>query len=103
MRYTESRDEAKRRLIELLDQLERVRIATVESDYIHAEFRSRVFKFVDDVEFLLPDGEKVIHLKSASRIGYADFGANRKRVEHIRRSFTFQQPQAGQAGPRAAR
>ena len=43
--------------------------------------------FVDDVEFLFPK-EKIIHVRSASRIGYSDFGANRRRVEHLRELFT---------------
>ncbi|HCV45728.1 MAG TPA: DUF1499 domain-containing protein, partial [Deltaproteobacteria bacterium] len=29
----------------------------------------------------------LIHLRSASRWGYTDFGANRKRVEEIRDRF----------------
>jgi uncharacterized protein (DUF1499 family) len=42
--------------------------------------------FVDDVEFYFPD-EPIIHVKSASRIGYSDFGVNRERVEKIRELF----------------
>ncbi len=87
LRYIGSRDEARQRLIGILDKLKRVRVTLAETDYIHAEFRSLIFQFVDDVEFLFPDEGNIIHLKSASRIGYSDLGANRKRVERIRLAF----------------
>ena len=74
-------------LIDLLESMKRVNLAKVETGYIHAEFRSPIFRFVDDVEFLLPPGENVIHVKSASRSGYYDFGVNRRRVERLRASF----------------
>lgn len=56
-------------------------------NYLHAEFQSAVFRFVDDVEFLAVPEQKVIHLRSASRIGYWDFGVNRRRVKSIRQAF----------------
>ena len=51
-------------------------------DYLYAEFRSRLLRFVDDVELLLGDG--VVHVRSASRLGRRDFGVNRARVEALR-------------------
>jgi len=39
------------------------------------------------VEFLLDDGSKTIHVRSASRVGYSDLGVNRRRVEAIRSRF----------------
>lgn len=60
----------------------------VEDDtYWHIEFRSRLFRFVDDVEFLFDLEQKLIHVRSASRVGYSDLGVNRKRVERIRAFF----------------
>ena len=56
-------------------------------DFIRAEFVSAIFRFVDDVEFYLDDRKKVIHVKSASRVGYSDLGVNRRRVENIRKKF----------------
>jgi len=55
--------------------------------YWHVEFRSNVFRFVDDVEFLFDREKKLIHVRSASRVGYSDLGVNRKRVEKIRSLF----------------
>ena len=55
-------------------------------NYIYAEFTTAIMRYVDDVEFYFPD-EKVIHIRSASRIGYSDMGLNRKRIEKIRQLF----------------
>jgi uncharacterized protein (DUF1499 family) len=55
--------------------------------YWHVEFRSRLFRFVDDVEFLFDREHKVVHVRSASRVGYSDLGTNRRRVEKIRSLF----------------
>lgn len=87
LRYTGGRDDARQKILAVLKTLGRFRIVQEDSDYIHAEFKSRIFKFVDDVEFLFADEDGVIHIRSASRVGYSDLGANRKRVEHIRRVF----------------
>jgi uncharacterized protein (DUF1499 family) len=55
--------------------------------YLHVEFESALFRFVDDVEFCLDDAAKLIHIRSASRIGYSDLGVNRRRVEKIRKAW----------------
>jgi len=57
-------------------------ITSESDDYISATYMSGLFKFVDDVE-LRPDGD-VVHIRSASRVGYSDRGVNKKRVEAIR-------------------
>ena len=75
------------RLRAVLDTEKRMTIRTEEGGYLHAEFRSRVFGFVDDVEFLLLPEEGMIHIRSASRTGYSDFGVNRKRIERLRLKF----------------
>jgi uncharacterized protein (DUF1499 family) len=62
----------------------RTRLLTVGGNYLHAEFGSRVFRFVDDVEFLIDADQGVIHVRSASRAGYSDFGVNRRRIETLR-------------------
>jgi len=58
-------------------------IIAVQENYLHAEFRSRFLRYVDDLELYF-DGT-VIHVRSASRLGRRDFGVNRKRVEELRR------------------
>ena len=62
----------------------RTKIITESPNYLYAEFTSAIMKFVDDVEFYLDEDEKVIHVRSASRLGQSDLGVNRKRIETIR-------------------
>jgi uncharacterized protein (DUF1499 family) len=64
--------------------MKRSQIITDTDIYIHAEFTSAIFRFVDDVEFWFDENAKVIHVRSASRIGSSDLGVNRERVEEIR-------------------
>jgi len=85
--YRGTRADASERLLKLLRSIPRVQVVTATPDYIHAEFTSRVFRFVDDVEFVFDGADKNIHIRSASRLGYSDFGVNRKRVETIREAF----------------
>ena len=64
--------------------MKRAKIITDTNIYIHAEFTSAVWRFVDDVEFYIEESMKEIHIRSASRLGTYDFGENRKRLESIR-------------------
>ena len=84
--YSSSKDEAKQKLIDIIDSLPEAKLVIEEENYIRAEFTSAIFKFVDDVEFHF-DIPTIIHVRSASRIGYSDLGVNRKRVEHLRQAF----------------
>ncbi|MEX1198641.1 MAG: DUF1499 domain-containing protein [Pseudohongiellaceae bacterium] len=52
--------------------------------YLRAEFTTRIIGFVDDVEFLHDPAQGVTHVRSASRVGYSDLGANRQRIERLR-------------------
>ena len=75
------------RLIGVIQGMKRCRIITMGDHYIHAEFTSAFFRFVDDVEFYFDSEAKIIHMRSASRIGYSDFGVNRQRMEKVRSLF----------------
>ena len=85
--FTDSPDEAWRRLEGVLANLPRTRIVANRDGYLHAECFSFLFRFVDDVEFLLDPEGKQIYVRSASRAGRGDLGANRARVEAIRAAF----------------
>lgn len=82
--YHVDRDTAKQTLLKVLTVVPRTEVIEQTDSYIHALSKSRIFKFVDDVEFYFPTNESVIHLRSASRIGESDLGVNRRRVEQIR-------------------
>lgn len=89
--YTKmSSKEVRRQLLGILEDIKRAEAVTLEDNYIRAEFTSKVFRFVDDVEFYFPETqaeEITIHVRSASRVGYSDLGTNRRRIEHIRSRF----------------
>jgi uncharacterized protein (DUF1499 family) len=76
-----------RRLAGIVGAMPRTRIVTQRDDYLHAEVRSAVFGFVDDVEFLRVDAAGKVEVRSASRVGYYDFGVNRDRIETIRQAL----------------
>lgn len=71
-------------LKQAIESQPRTKIITQTSNYLYAEFTSAIMKFVDDVEFYLDEDAKVIHVRSASRLGQSDLGVNRKRIETIR-------------------
>jgi uncharacterized protein (DUF1499 family) len=87
LKYTGTRAEAKDRMEKVISSMKRAKIITAKDDYLHAEFTSALFRFVDDVELYFDDAEKLIEVRSASRVGYGDMGVNRKRVERIRELF----------------
>ena len=74
-------------IAEIVKSLPRTKIVRQEGGYLHAEFTSSIFRYVDDVEFLLDAEAKLIHFRSASRRGYGDLGANRNRMEAISQRF----------------
>lgn len=64
--------------------LPRTVIVASDDRYLHAEAKSRVFGFVDDLEFQLRPEDSLIALRSAARTGYSDFGVNAERLEALR-------------------
>lgn len=87
LRFTGTPAEAMERLKTVIEQMPRAQLVTAEPDYLHAEFTTPLMRYVDDVEFLVEPDAQVIQFRSASRIGYSDLGANRKRMEEIRNAF----------------
>jgi uncharacterized protein (DUF1499 family) len=77
-------------LKEIITLLPRTTIISSSTNYLHAEVRSLVFRFVDDVEFHLRPQQNLIAVRSAARLGHYDFGINRKRIEKIRKKLRSQ-------------
>jgi uncharacterized protein (DUF1499 family) len=71
----------------VVGSLSRCTLVKATDDYLHAECRSRLFGFVDDLEFQLDPVTGVIAVRSAARVGYSDFGVNRRRVEALRKKL----------------
>lgn len=74
------------RLARWIEKTPRAAVLSQTPDTLHAVFTSLVFRFKDDVhvETGEADGRPVLHVRSASRVGYGDLGANRRRVERLR-------------------
>ena len=90
--YTGSLPEARITVISLLQSMPRTRIISIERNAIQVEFTSALFRFIDDAWFYFPDNENRIHVRSASRVGYYDFGVNRTRLERIRILLSAESP-----------
>jgi uncharacterized protein (DUF1499 family) len=85
--FTGPTEQARDRVKSALASLPRVRVVDERDDYLHAEVTSLIFRFVDDVEFLIDPAAQRIDFRSASRAGRTDFGVNRRRMEEFRRAF----------------
>ena len=86
--YQGSVEDARRRILQIVSAFPRTTVVENSGNYLKVEVRSAIFSFVDDVEFEFDDAAKVIHFRSASRLGYYDFGVNRRRMEAIIRQFS---------------
>lgn len=74
-------------LAALVASMPRTTVVEQSDEYLHAVFRSKIFSFNDDVEFRLDRKERVVHVRSASRVGYSDLGVNRNRIESLRLDY----------------
>jgi uncharacterized protein (DUF1499 family) len=86
--YTGSGEQAIKDLTNIINSLPRTKIIEVTDNYIYSQFTSQLMGYVDDVEFYLDSSKSVIQVRSASRLGESDLGANRARIENIRELFT---------------
>ncbi len=57
-------------------------VSSTEST-VEALFVTSLLKFKDDVSFELDEEAKMLHFRSASRVGHSDLGANRKRMQTL--------------------
>jgi uncharacterized protein (DUF1499 family) len=78
---------AKEKLKKQVSGMTRATLVVEKEFYLRFEFVSLIWRFVDDVEFLIDKDSQKIHIRSASRVGYSDLGANRSRVEAIREQW----------------
>ncbi len=102
LRYRGDGPAALRTVAGILRGMERTTLVTERPGYLYAQTRTRLLRFTDDVEFSLDEPAGVIHVRSASRLGYGDRGVNRARVEAIRSAF-MASPTGLPAGAGAAR
>ncbi len=75
------------RLARIIAAQPRARVIARRPGYLRAEFRSRLFQFVDDLEARVDAGAGALQVRSGSRVGRGDHGVNRARVQALRRLF----------------
>ena len=67
-----------------VESMERSTVISAQGNYLYAEYRTRLLRYVDDLELHYDERAGLVHVRSASRLGRRDFGVNRKRVEALR-------------------
>ncbi|OOF10932.1 hypothetical protein BZG82_05745 [Salinivibrio sp. PR5] len=72
-------------IVNTIASLSGATLISQQDSYAHFTFTTPVLRFVDDVEISVHGTE--LTLRSASRIGYYDFGANRRRADAIRQAL----------------
>ena len=85
--YTVGTTVAQATILAILQADPQFSIISTTPTYIHAEARTAVWQFIDDVEFFFDEADSLIHFRSASRLGYGDGGINRRRMEEISTEF----------------
>lgn len=70
-------------LIGYIEGMKGCTVADRKGNYIRLECASSLFGFVDDLELFYDDQKDILRFRSAARLGYSDFGVNRKRMETI--------------------
>lgn len=81
--YSLSSEKAFADIKTVIQSLDRTKVIAETVNYLYVEFTSAIIGFVDDIEFYLAREAKVIHVRSASRLGASDLGVNRQRIETI--------------------
>lgn len=86
--FAGAQEAAQARLRTIIQAMPRAEITLDEPGYFAVSFRSRVFGFLDEAEFVVDGDRGLIHFRSGARTGYYDFGVNRSRMEGIAAAFT---------------
>ncbi|NER33355.1 MAG: DUF1499 domain-containing protein [Oscillatoria sp. SIO1A7] len=87
LQYNSAPAEAFAKLKAVIEKTDNAKIISEKDNYLYAEFTSALMGFVDDVEFYIDEAAGLIQVRSASRLGQSDLGANRTRIETIRTQF----------------
>jgi len=85
--FLQTREASREKILSILKDMKRTEIVKLTESYIHVECRTALLHFTDDVAFFLDDTTRVVHFRSASRVGYYDFGLNRRRMKRISEKY----------------
>jgi uncharacterized protein (DUF1499 family) len=67
-----------------VEAMPRSSVIRQDGNYLYAEYRTKLLRYVDDLELFYDEKAGLVHVRSASRLGRRDFGVNRARVEALR-------------------
>lgn len=95
--FTQGVQAAQKILVNVLEKMERVNVIKAADGYVYAEASSKRMGFVDDVEFYFDSRSRLLHFRSAARLGYGDGGVNRQRMEKILNRFATAQASMAEA------
>ncbi len=87
LRFSDDGNAALARLKALVEATPGAKLVKSEPGYLYATYTTPLMGYVDDVEFWLDPAGGVIQVRSASRIGHGDQGANRARIDALRARF----------------
>jgi len=68
----------------IVESIPGMTVEQYDEKYLHATSTSKVMRFVDDIEFLVNEEGTGLYVRSASRLGKSDLGANAKRIALMR-------------------
>lgn len=85
--FNENLTQSKNSLKLVLAGFENLDIIDERKNYLHAVSTSKTMRFHDDIEFFFDERSKVVHFRSASRVGFSDMNVNRKRYERLRKEY----------------
>ena len=78
----------KKAVLSAFEKYGNIEIIKNNENYIHAVNITGIMKYKDDIEIFFDVNERLVHYRSASRIGYSDMGLNRKRYNEIARLYS---------------
>lgn len=79
--------DSKDQVVKAIENYGNAKIIKNESNYMYVVFTTGIMKYHDDVEFYFDELKKLIHIRSASRIGYSDMGLNRERYNKLKEFY----------------
>lgn len=88
MPYSYSEELIREKILEVLNEMARTKIVTASDNYFYVESNTLLLRFTDDFEVYIDDREKLLHFRSASRIGHSDLGTNKRRVEAFKKMLS---------------
>lgn len=81
LKYLIVLEEQMAKVVDVILQMPGAEIMQKSDNYLYVVFTTKIMRFKDDVEIYLDDDAKLLHFRSASRLGYSDLGVNKKRYE----------------------